>query len=64
MCIYLRFITISCGIVEKSGSTGFIISIDSKHTTFRTTLKYLLTVSPECWNLSWTSLLEAPNAKV
>lgn len=64
MCIYLGLITISCGAVKKSRSTGFIISIDSKYTAFRTLLKYLLTVSLECWNLSCTSLLKAPNAKV
>jgi hypothetical protein len=49
--IYLEFIVISCGVVRKSGSTDFIMLIDNKYTTFRTSLKYLLTVSLKCWNL-------------
>ena len=50
--IYLEFKMISCGVVRKSGSTDFIMLIDSKYTAFRTSLKYLLTVLLECWNLS------------
>jgi hypothetical protein len=34
-------------VVKNSGSTGFIISTDSKFTAFRTLLKYLLAISPE-----------------
>jgi ABC-type dipeptide/oligopeptide/nickel transport system ATPase subunit len=45
--IHPRFIVISRGVVENSGSTGFIISTSNKHTTFRTLLNYLLNVSPE-----------------
>jgi len=45
--IHPRFIVISRGVVENSGSTGFIISTSNKHTTFRTLLNYLLTVSLE-----------------
>jgi hypothetical protein len=50
--IYLEFIAISHGVVRKSGSTNFMMSIDSKYTAFRTSLKYILIISLEYWNLS------------
>jgi hypothetical protein len=62
--IVFGFIAISIGVVENSGSTGLISSTASKHTDLRTSLKYLLMVSPECWNLPWTFLFQAPRAKV
>ena len=46
--IVFGFIAISIGVVENSGSTGLISSTASKHTDLRTSLKYMLMVSPEC----------------
>jgi len=55
---------ISHGVFENFRSRDLMISTANKHIDHNTLLKYLLTVSSECWNLSWTFLYEAPNANV
>jgi len=62
--IYLGLFIISLGVFTNPGSASWIKSVANEQTDLRTSLKYLLIVSPECWNLSRTSLLEAPKAIV
>jgi len=40
------------GVFTNLGSSGFITSTVSEQIVLRTSLKYLLIVSPKCWNLS------------
>ena len=52
--IYCGFIASSYSVLENYRSYGLMISTANEYIDLRISLKYLLTVSPEYWNLSWT----------